>query len=149
MDSTILVPTTEHPRYAETVVDTVLETEDGEFTAVVLYVFDPQELDSTAENLDIDATNPDADELATRKNRVNTVRSRLADAGVDCRARGAVTEDDQTDAILRAIDDVDADRIYMFSRRRSPTGKAVFGSTVQQVILDSPVPVVVVPAAMA
>lgn len=149
MAPTILVPATEHPGYAETVADAVLDTEVDGFTAVVLYVFDREERDSTAANLDVDGGRLDGDELAARKKVVNAVRARFESAGVDCRTRGVVTDDDEADAVLRAVEDVDADRVYMFSRRRSPAGKAVFGSTLQRVILNAPVPVVVVPSPMA
>ena len=47
------------------------------------------------------------------------------------------------DGILNLVDEVDADHVVMGGRKRSPAGKAVFGSVTQTVILESDVPVTV------
>ena len=47
--------------------------------------------------------------------------------------------------IVAAADAVDADAICVSGRKRSPTGKAVFGSVTQDVILSSDLPVFAVP----
>ena len=46
--------------------------------------------------------------------------------------------------IVDLATDIDADLVVIGGRQRSPTGKALFGSVTQSVVLDSPVPVVVV-----
>jgi len=48
------------------------------------------------------------------------------------------------DGILDLAEDHGVDLIVMGSRKRSPTGKVIFGSVSQQVLLESPVPVTVV-----
>ncbi len=48
------------------------------------------------------------------------------------------------DGIVELADEFDADQIVMGSRKRSPTGKAVFGSVSQQVLLEADDPVTVV-----
>jgi len=48
--------------------------------------------------------------------------------------------------IMDVADEVDADSIVMVGRNRSPTGKAVFGSTTQEVILTADLPVTVITA---
>lgn len=45
--------------------------------------------------------------------------------------------------IVEIATEIDADRIVMAGRKRSPTGKALFGSVTQSVILNSPIPVTV------
>jgi nucleotide-binding universal stress UspA family protein len=48
---------------------------------------------------------------------------------------------DTADAILDTSESVDADTIFMSGRKRRPTGKAVFGSSVQEVMLNADCPV--------
>lgn len=45
--------------------------------------------------------------------------------------------------IIEKADEIDADSISLVSRKRTPTGKALFGSVTQQVILESGSPVLV------
>lgn len=45
-------------------------------------------------------------------------------------------ESDQTDLVLDTADDADCDHIFIVGKRRSPTGKAIFGDLTQEVILE-------------
>ena len=47
-----------------------------------------------------------------------------------------VADDDQAEAIVDVADRTGCDHVFVSGRRRSPTGKAVFGDRTQQVILD-------------
>lgn len=51
---------------------------------------------------------------------------------------------DPAEEIIRAARDEEADQIILGGRRRSPVGKAVFGSVVQDVILEADRPVLTI-----
>ncbi|MFC6725130.1 universal stress protein, partial [Halobium palmae] len=72
------------------------------------------------------------------------IASAFEEAGVDYEVRGVIG--DKGKAIVDLAGDVEADRVLVGGRKRSPTGKAVFGSTAQEVILSSPCPVTFVRA---
>lgn len=50
---------------------------------------------------------------------------------------------DPTEQILSVADSIGADSIAMSGRKRSPTGKAIFGSVTQSVLLDADRPVII------
>ncbi|WP_418286110.1 universal stress protein [Halorubrum sp. DTA46] len=75
---------------------------------------------------------------------VRRARERLEEAGVTCVHYEA--SGDPADELLSAAEDIAADAICVSGRKRSPTGKAVFGSVTQDVILGSDRPVFAVPA---
>ncbi|WP_435366118.1 universal stress protein [Haloarchaeobius sp. DYHT-AS-18] len=47
-----------------------------------------------------------------------------------------VEEGDRADAILDAASEYDCQHVFVVGRKRSPTGKVLFGDTAQQVILN-------------
>ncbi|MHB9287135.1 universal stress protein [Halobacteriales archaeon Cl-PHB] len=143
--TTVLLPVTDHGRWTRAIADVVTDVED-DADAVVLYTFTDEDVASTRANLDVAVEDPDLDEFAARKSGVKDATEVLADGGIDAAVRGELVEEENGDGILRVASDVDADRIYLYSRKRSPTGKAVFGSPIQRVLLNSEVPVVVTPA---
>lgn len=61
-------------------------------------------------------------------------REVLSDVDVDVEAVGRVG--DRKDEILETADEHGCDHIFIAGRKRSPTGKAVFGDLTQKVILD-------------
>ena len=61
---------------------------------------------------------------------------------IDFRAEGAFG--DKADRILAAAEEFDCNHIFLTGRRRSPTGKAMFGDTPQKVILAADTPVTLV-----
>jgi nucleotide-binding universal stress UspA family protein len=145
MGSTVLLPVRNNARWARNVAEVVAEFEDDGTETVILHVFDDDEVVSTRANLD-DGDALSVDDLAARKSGVGAAAEVLTDGGLDPTPRG-VREDDRTaDAILDATESADADRVYLYARKRSPAGKAVFGSTVQRVVLNARVPVTVVPS---
>ncbi|EMA49306.1 MULTISPECIES: universal stress protein [Halococcus] len=77
----------------------------------------------------------------TQVGSVRRALDRLDDAGIE----NSVAEEsgDPTDAILRLATERDADAIYIGGRKRNPSGKALFGSVTQSVILNAERPVLV------
>ncbi len=117
---------------------------DAEIT--LLHVFTEEEFDEAREALAVDdqseASTPDA--VATRHTTTRTISKALSAADVDHEIRGAVGT--HSTGIVAVAEDVGADRILVGGRNRSPTGKAVFGSVAQDVMLTAPCPVTFVRA---
>ncbi len=80
-----------------------------------------------------------ADSVARRHATIRALGDALDDAGVDYEVAGRVGE--HGESIVALADEVDADLAVVGGRQRSPTGKAVFGSTAQTVLLSAPCPV--------
>jgi len=79
------------------------------------------------------------DTVARRHATIRELGDALEGAGVDYDVAGRVGDHGQ--AIVSLADDADADLAVVGGRQRSPTGKAVFGSTAQTVLLSAPCPV--------
>ena len=62
----------------------------------------------------------------------------LADEGVD-----------RAETLVKLTEQLQADLLVLGCRRRTPIGKFLLGSTVQRVVLDAPVPVLIVKAPVA
>ncbi|UIP00641.1 universal stress protein [Halobaculum sp. CBA1158] len=105
---------------------------------VVAHAFETQsDVDSALERLEgVDGTPTD---VARRLEGVRRTATALEAAGVDYEIAGVVG--DPGAEIARLAERVGADRVYVGGRKRSPTGKAVFGSTAQQILLSAPCPV--------
>ncbi|MCD2201506.1 universal stress protein, partial [Halobacterium sp. KA-4] len=80
-----------------------------------------------------------ADVVARRHATLRDHDDHLSDAGVDYDVRGHIGE--HGESIVALADDVNADIAVVGGRKRSPAGKAVFGSTAQTVLLSAPCPV--------
>lgn len=73
---------------------------------------------------------------------IDTVRQMLSDNGIAVETRER--EGDVGDTILAVAREIGPDIIVMAGRKRSPVGKAIFGSVTQTVILNADFPVTVV-----
>jgi len=61
-------------------------------------------------------------------------RDVLADVDIDAESVGRMGE--KGDEVLALADERDADHIFIAGRKRSPTGKAIFGDVTQRIILE-------------
>ncbi|AHG03563.1 universal stress protein UspA [Halobacterium sp. DL1] len=61
-------------------------------------------------------------------------RDVLADVDIDAESVGRIGE--KGDEVLALADERDADHIFVAGRKRSPTGKAIFGDVTQRIILE-------------
>lgn len=145
MSGQVLVPVDNFAPWARSVANTVIEMESSDDMSVrLLHVFDEGEHQSTIDNLGIDG-DPSLDELAARKSAVSAAKELLNEADFTTDVEG-VKSDTPGEAILSVVDERDVDRLYVYSRKRSPVGKAVFGSSNQYLLFNADVPVVVLPA---
>lgn len=107
---------------------------------VLSHVFTRREFDGVVDQLDFEAgASPDPSDVASRHVTTRTVAQSLDATDVDYEIRGSVG--DRGETIVDLAREIDADRVIVGGRQRSPTGKAVFGSTAQEVMLSSPCPV--------
>lgn len=88
-----------------------------------------------------------AEDAAARERVSADLTERVASVegakGVTTRIATEATRGDIAEAILGLATSEQADLLVIGSRRRSPVGKLIMGSTVQRVLLDAPMPVLV------
>jgi len=122
-------------------VETVIDiAEPTGATVVLAHVFEESEYEDVRAQLGFapdDEVTPD--DVAKRYVTIRELGSALEEAGVDFTWHGAVGE--KGDRIVDLADHIEADLVVVGGRKRSPTGKAVFGSTAQQIMMESPAPV--------
>lgn len=104
-------------------------------TVIIGKTYPESEHASAQEEIDIESP----DDLARRDANVEDVATAFENAGVPYEIRGALGDEGEGHVVI--ADSVDADRILIQGQQRSPTGKAVFGSVAQHVLLNAPCPV--------
>ncbi len=127
---------------SEQLAEAVLEVaQPADATVVLAHVFTSSEYDEVLERLEFDRSldEIDPDAVAARHSTIHELQAIFDEHNVDYEIRGAVGDHGQSIVDLTAS--TDADRVVVGGRRRSPTGKAVFGSTAQEVLLSAPCPV--------
>ena len=140
----VLLPVDENDDRANEQVDAVLSLpgETGELSVTVLHVVEeidtmPDEAGATV----IDDVNESLSELQDVPDSAEAVERRLEDAGVETTRQVMVGQ--PAEGIRQIAQDESADAIVLGTRKRSPVGKAVFGSVTQSVILEADRPVIV------
>ena len=141
MTDTILVAIEDDRDRMDPVIDQAAAIASGLEAAVVLvHVFSEARFDALLGEIDAEATSPDA--LARQNETVREAAAAMRDRGLDIEIYGAVG--DPAQELLALIDAHDIDHVFLGSRKRSPTGKAVLGSVAQRIILSSGRPCTVV-----
>lgn len=116
-----------------------------EMNVHVLHVFSPARFERAADAVaDGTVPAPTPDDVVRRvdtvRKTVRTIATPLWNWGMRIDIEGRVGES-VSDEIVAAAEDVGAKHILIGGRRRTPTGKVVFGSTAQEVLLDAPCPI--------
>lgn len=115
------------------------EASDRGTDVLVLHLVDEPTTDSATDLV------PD-DEVEAATARVRSVLDADGVPDVAWELRAANDGHDPAGALVDLLVESGAELLVLGSRRRSAIGKLIMGSTVQRVVLDSPVPVLVVKA---
>jgi nucleotide-binding universal stress UspA family protein len=137
---TVLLPIDEHEgrarRAAEIVID--LPGEPAAKSVTLLNVSEKTKQPWLQEFESQRAEGADEPELPESTNAAHEL---LVEAGIDVETR--LERGDVTKQIRAVAAEIDADNIVMSGRKKSPTGKVLFGSIAQSVLLDADRPVTI------
>jgi len=103
---------------------------------VLAHAFTKEGYDESRSTLHLEEATPD--EVAERDTTIRTLEGVLEAANIDYTIRGTVGDPGETMVDLAA--QCDADLVVVGGRERSPTGKALFGSVAQSIMLEAPCP---------
>ncbi|ERG98064.1 MAG: universal stress protein UspA related nucleotide-binding protein [Haloquadratum sp. J07HQX50] len=142
---TVLVAVSEEDKnrldsIASTVVDIAGPTGAA---AKLAHIFAADDYETAREQLEFGSDNRvTPDDVANRYVTIRDLGKSLESADLEYSTHGRVMQDtNKGDEIVKLAEDIAADLLIVGGRKRSPTGKAIFGSTAQTVILNAPCPV--------
>ncbi|MFB6176874.1 MAG: universal stress protein, partial [Halobaculum sp.] len=104
----------------------------------VVHSFETQDDANTAAR-QLDLEDGSTTDLVRRLDSVRRVTKALDEAGVGYTVEGFVG--DPGEKVSDLAERLGANRVVVGGRQRSPTGKAVFGSTAQDILMSAPCPV--------
>ena len=142
IETVLLAVGTEDQKRTEQLAEEAIALAESTSAEVVLtHVFSDGEFDGVRSRLGVDNASEGAtpDAVAKRHTTTRELSKALDAADVKHSVRGAVG--DHADEVVAAAEAIEADRVVVGGRRRSPTGKAMFGSVAQDVLLSAPCPV--------
>lgn len=144
---TVLLPATNHERWTRTVVDTLVDIESpAETSVIVSYTFDEDEFKEIEGTQSSESEGRPLDEIAAQQAGVSETVATLEQYDIDATVRGVAATGDNGEGVLAAANRFDVDRIYMYRRKRTLSGIAIFGGALQYVLSNGDTPVVVIPA---
>jgi nucleotide-binding universal stress UspA family protein len=133
-------------RLAATATD-IADPADAEI--ILAHVFSDAEYDEARDRLNLSQDSevtPSA--IAQRKTDVRDLVDRLTESGLNVTTYGRLAGGaSRGERLAEIAEEVDADMVVVGGRDRSPAGKALFGSTSQDVLLEAACPVTFVRAA--
>lgn len=147
MTERVLLPIRDFAPWTQAVCQKLINIErKRDVHVTLLYPFEETAVDAFDPAAE-DGEAPTANAVARDRVTETEVDTVLGAADVSFDIVGAPHDGEPGRAILETADNRDIDRIYLFSRNRSPVGKATFGSAAQTVLFSAAVPVVIVPPA--
>lgn len=136
----VLIPVDSEQGSGERSVEALVEMPgSGECAVTLLHVFEAFEAFDAGSGKVTSETFYDPEDVPES---VREAESRLSEAGLDCEVR--MEHGDPGEEIVEAVEELGADQVVMAGRKRTPVGKALFGSVTQAVVLNAGVPVTVV-----
>lgn len=135
-------------RLEEILARTMEIAKPSQATVVLCHVFSDEEYSGKTTNygdaaskLGYKAEGRDAtaDDVAKRLTIIKEAKKTLEENGIEVKVRGAIGN--RAEELVRVAENEDASRLFVGGRKRSPAGKAMFGSASQEVLLNSPCPV--------
>jgi nucleotide-binding universal stress UspA family protein len=150
LETIVLAADGEGENIADRLAATAADIADPSNAEIILaHVFDDEEYENARSRLNFtDDSEVTPSAIAERTVSVRDLGETLAGSDIDVTASGRLSNGaSQGQRLVELADEVDADMIVLGGRGRSPAGKALFGSTVQDVMLESSCPVTFVRAA--